>query len=78
MTEENFPSGITEKGTEEGEFLFLSRTISGKKTIDTLMRAQKDGIEEVSDSDFAKGMNLPVYMKPMRTQIYTGKMQVFA
>lgn len=78
MTEKNFPSGITEKGTGEGEFLFLSRNINGKKTTDTLMRAKKNGLEEVLDSDFAKGMTLPVYMKPMKTQIYTGKMQVFA
>lgn len=80
MTEEKrFPSGISEKGTGlEEEFFFLSKVIKDKKTTHTLMRARKDGVEEVSNPEVAKGMTLPVYMKPISTQIYTGKMQVFA
>ena len=74
MAEKNFPEAISAtKGTEgEKEVLFIEKRIEGNKEIRTLMKADKNSVQKVPEDEVVKEEVLPVYMKLLKTYIFTG------
>lgn len=71
-----FPESIKTTGTRAEEFYFLFERVEGKKKKYTLMRAGKNSVEKVTDESVARGLELPVYMRLLKTLIKTGTMKM--